>query len=879
MFAIFFAIGIKYAHYTLLNHTNIRMGPVETGDTNLVIDLTEGSIKMRNKDNGSGVRRSRKTVGLISRVSYMTVEGYEGVLFSGVLDAAREYDVNLICFAGGLLDDAFSNEYFTQRNFIYELPCRDNVDGLIIVSGTMVGHEGGQERLQAFCESFRPLPMVSIGLPLADIPSILVDNVTGLDALISHLVEEHGYHRIAFIRGPHGHAEANQRFQAYRSALEKHGLSLQDHLVTPGNFLPDSGMDAIRLLIDERKLKPKIDFDALIAANDNMAFSALEALQARGFSVPYDVAVVGFDDISEARVFTPPLTTVRQPIGSLGSRALETLLAIFAGKATPKTITLPTELVQRQSCGCVGQSVRKADIRIVPGQVSVSNQDTLGSHREHILQEMTQEAAPVLGSDARARCEKLVNAFIDDLQGTSDRFLQSLDACLRVMISRHEEVGRLHDVFSVMRRLIISHLSVPETLMHAENLFHQARVMIGGVASRNLAHQRIVSEERSRHLNTISQDLLTMFDMSGLVDIILQEIPHLGINRCYVALYDSADIESSETDSRSEPALGAIAKIVRPKDHRPMPEPPERSRLILAYDQSGCVSLEDGGHDFPTRQLIPRDLITEERHALMAIGLYFREELFGYVLFGLEAFSGTGLYETLRLQISSALKGARLFQERRTAEARVQKELKEKDALLKEIYHRVKNNLNIVASLLHLQSGKIQSKEQALDAFRESRERILSMALVHQKLYGSESLSRIDMKSYVNTMVRELFHAYDVAKNVALHIQIDDIFLDINAAIPCGLILNELVTNVFKYAFPQGRKGNLHISMKPGQGDSVELIVRDDGVGLPRDFELEKSQSLGLQLVNVLTEQLDGTLHLKRTKGARFIIRFPLNYG
>ncbi len=208
------------------------------------------------------------------------------------------------------------------------------------------------------------------------------------------------------------------------------------------------------------------------------------------------------------------------------------------------------------------------------------------------------------------------------------------------------------------------------------------------------------------------------------------------------------------------------------------------------------------------------------------------------------------------------------------AEKHLRQSLQEKESLLKEIHHRVKNNLQVVVSLLHLQAGRIQD-EQVLKVFRDSQSRIRSMALVHEKLYQSPSLSKVDYAAYIRQLATSLFriHQIDPAA-VALRIEAQDIFLDIDLAIPCGLIINELVVNCLKHAFPPGQVGEVKVKMH-AQDDRLVLVVSDNGVGLPEELDVYATNSLGMELVNVLTKQLDGTMTVERAGGTTFTVAFP----
>ncbi len=212
--------------------------------------------------------------------------------------------------------------------------------------------------------------------------------------------------------------------------------------------------------------------------------------------------------------------------------------------------------------------------------------------------------------------------------------------------------------------------------------------------------------------------------------------------------------------------------------------------------------------------------------------------------------------------------------ERKKSEEKTVKSLKEKEVLLKEIHHRVKNNLQIIISLLNLQSSKIKDS-QALKVFSECTNRILSMALVHEKLYQSKNFSNIKFKEYVETMTTELFGAYDVKENISLDIRIEDIEMNMEKAVPCGLILNELVSNACEHAFPDDKPGYIQISFRSVHNKLYELSVKDNGVGIPQNIDPGKTQSLGLKLVNILADQLGGTASVKRERGTLVSITFP----
>jgi two-component system, sensor histidine kinase PdtaS len=205
-------------------------------------------------------------------------------------------------------------------------------------------------------------------------------------------------------------------------------------------------------------------------------------------------------------------------------------------------------------------------------------------------------------------------------------------------------------------------------------------------------------------------------------------------------------------------------------------------------------------------------------------------------------------------------------------EDKIQSSLNEKEVLLAEIHHRVKNNMQIISSLISLQSD-YAADEHTIKMFKDSKDRIRSMALIHEKLYQSNDLSLIDFSDYIEVLAGRLLELYGVRNRIDLIVEADDMHLNIDTAIPCGLIINELVSNSIQHAFPKDKQGKITINFKMNQDEYV-LMVSDDGIGFPENIDFKNSESLGLQIVNTLTMQLGGYIELKRNNGTKFILSF-----
>jgi two-component sensor histidine kinase len=238
-------------------------------------------------------------------------------------------------------------------------------------------------------------------------------------------------------------------------------------------------------------------------------------------------------------------------------------------------------------------------------------------------------------------------------------------------------------------------------------------------------------------------------------------------------------------------------------------------------------------------------------------------------------------YEQVDIQqVTAFLNGVQAITTAKRAEEGLKNSLREKESMLKEIHHRVKNNLQIIISLLRLQSAQIDHPI-AKAVLVDMQNRVRSMALIHEHIYSSKNLAQIDLASYLKSLCHQLFRSLVARPNaIQLHLDMVPVHLEIDQSIPCGLIVNELISNAFKHAFPDGRTGEVRVELQPLEGGKqLRLRVADNGVGLPVDFDIKRLSSLGLQLVSDLTRQLKGKLEIGSGPGASFDVVFTPSDG
>ena len=304
-----------------------------------------------------------------------------------------------------------------------------------------------------------------------------------------------------------------------------------------------------------------------------------------------------------------------------------------------------------------------------------------------------------------------------------------------------------------------------------------------------------------------------------------------------------------------------------------------------ASEFAGISSQELIGKSFPELQIFPNEEDIKFQRSKFLLALQgetikpFQYQLIDY----------KGNYSWVESQlvpikkdgeINSILVIAKDITERKKAMDGLERMVDEKNILIKEIHHRVKNNMQIISSLLNLQSQHLKADEQfAVSILKESQNRVKSMAMIHENLYQSKDFTHIKFEDYITRLVYELFYSYSGdADKIRLVVDVDDVNLNMETAVPCGLIVSELFTNSVKYAFPEGREGEIRVSLKqePGKDDAREFIltVSDDGVGFPPDLDYRNTETLGLELVNSLTCQIDGNISLDLTQGTKFTVKF-----
>lgn len=742
-------------------------------------------------------------------------------LWHGVADRAQERNVNLMCFSGGI--PRSHQQFEAQKNVLYGIAGQPNVDGLLIWAN-ILSHTLDRTDMEAFCRRYAPLPIISTGMVLPSIPSIRIDMREGTRKLLSHLIEDHGRRKIAFIRGLEVSQDAEERYLAYLETIAQYHLSFDPNLVVSGDFHRYSGTAAVKKLIEDGRM----GFDALVSANDNMAIGAMQALQAHGVRIPDDVIVAGFDDIEETQAITPSLTTVRAPWYLLGSKSVDLVLSKLANVEVPDQILLETEIIHRQSCGCQHIVLDKSQADPIgflhSSTIAIGEQHPILFSSSRIDFSMDLEkslsALPSIRRLGMERCTQLINDFLSDAQSETDKpdqFIHTLDGILS-QIPPATEILEWLDVLYVIRTKIDGFFQSSDEINKAHNLLENGYAVIGEAAHRQELRQRLVAVEQTTRLNRIVQTMATTYDIETLMKLLALELPGLGIQSCFLSLYDEKG------------------------------DLPAWSRLILAMVGKERLSLEKGGIRFPTRQMVPQGMIPENRRIAFDVeDLYFHDEQIGFVMFEIGPRDGD-VYTTLQGHLSSALKSAELVQVALEAEAKAIKSDQLKTHLLANVSHELRTPLNIILGLSQMALSSpnpygIELPAQLnkdLGYIYDSGEHLIR--LINDLLDMSRAeIGELDLcyePVSPRALLKEVFETFlkvptSKQKGVELELEVSD-HLPILYADPVRLrqILINLLSNAFKFT----QRGKIILGAEV-QLPHIHFWVSDTGSGISPEWQ------------------------------------------
>jgi len=566
-------------------------------------------------------KKKTPTIGLITSSLY---DQYQSDIWSGIQNRALLHGVRVLCFAGGPFED--TNAGNESRSQLYSLIHLNNVDALVLLTGTVAVYTGKNGILK-FLNKCSEIPAVSIGFHLPGVPSVVVDNEIGMRHLVNHMIEVHGCKNIAFIAGPENNEEAEERLGAYKKALASHNIPYNPDLIAPGSFELDSGPNAVHHLVD----KLNISFDALIGVDDRSILFAIEPLKQRGFKIPQDIKLGGFDDVKQSQCSFPPLTTVRQPLFELGSIGLQTALDCLNGKKVPRVQTFSTNIVIRNSCGCSPLNVI-SELPIAEKRKrkkKTTNQSLIKSLlydlEESFSLTLFRSGSKSLYSDV----EKLIGFIIETVEKETieDSLLELLKENVITYFDSNLTVSVWKEILTAIFQKLQLFISTKEKHSIFDLLWHKSLLTLYHTELLLQGHNQINFFNQIELIERIGDQLITCFNQNEIKDILTDSLSSLNINECYISLYTKST---------------------------------KKARLTYCLGNSALK--KKIGREFPSQDLIPGKLPSSKKTSFCIQPLVSEHEPIGFALLELKGTNGY-LYETLSEKIASGINGARLAEE------------------------------------------------------------------------------------------------------------------------------------------------------------------------------------------------------------------------
>jgi signal transduction histidine kinase/DNA-binding LacI/PurR family transcriptional regulator len=640
------------------------------------------------------------------------VGSYQYGHWIGLEEKARELDCDFISFSGGELNSTWLNKQ--MRNAAFELATPADIDAVILMAPA-VANTLSPAAIKEFAESFAPMKVVSAGLEIPGIPTVLVDNAAGMEAAVEHVVGYHGKKRPAYLGGPEKNPEAIERRDAFLRVLAKHNLQSDPRLDLVAQFDFGIGRQKIRELVESG-----VPFDAVIAANDEMALGAMEALKECGIKIPEDVIVTGFDDIEDAMFSTPALSSVRQPVVEQGRLCMSLALDMMAGKPVPSMSRQPANLIARGSCGCHSLSIAegRCDSNVEPSQSKFGSPECL----QHIRSELGPTESYLVDTPEFVEFfSSLVKESLGIVLGIS---LVPFEKILAAHSHDEDDNDRWQLFLSRLRRACNSFLPRgSEESTEIDGVFHQLRLVAHERAVQHSAYRSMKIERWTRQLHETGSHLITTFDVKNLIETLARDLPLLQLNSCHILIRDKKNS-------------------------------PDQLRLILSYSQGKRYDIPSEGQVVSTKGAI-RSLaqLGELRGTLAVEPLFFEDTPLGFALLELAPRRGM-LLDALRTQVSAALMGARLAVE-------VSARTKELEAALTTLE---KNQRQLVlsekmASLGKLTAGIAHEMNTPLSAMRSSLEEMRRLTEEYRESIGDTEVGPDDHQEIAKEMAR----AVDIA--------------------------------------------------------------------------------------------------------------------
>jgi signal transduction histidine kinase/DNA-binding LacI/PurR family transcriptional regulator len=773
--------------------------------------------------------KKQLTIGFVISALFDT---YTYRLWTGVVQRARQRNINLTVYNGGIFN--FSWRVSEIRNCVYDIINTRELDGLILASSIVWGYTY-ESLFREYVKRWQPLPMTSIGIRHENCTNILIDNETEFKKLIKHLIRDHNYRNIAFIKEPDENIDTITRLKIYKEALAEEKIEFRKEYIVPGRFIHDSGVAAAKLFLDERKLK----LDAVVAANDAMAIGFIQELQRRKINVPAEIAVIGFDDSEYSSCIYPPLSTVRQNPEQLGETAVDAILEVIINQAELKDITLSSEMIIRQSCGCGISFAAELDTRQftdddLPAAITKSNWREVKKRIGELIAEnaVASEVKPDHKTIYDFLLEKAEHLFLEQVH---DEFLTELQKELFLRIESNSDLRSWSDCVTFFFSVCNTLTRDTSRRAYIQRVWNNSLQIIARTAENSHALLRRIQRRTGYDYYSLTERLYMTLKMSELKDVLGEYLSRYNIQGCYLfqRLHRKGNVN--------------------------------RVRLLSAFDKDKAVRRQETPVEVDIMDMLsPVFFPGTDSKILLVMNLYSGDLNLGFIVFKMGPLDGI-LYETITMNISGAFRLIQVVEKERNysqklalqvyertkeleqanreiklANEQLQKLDKLKNEFIANISHDFRSPLTVVLSMaeLGMMSQHAEFNEhldnyetitKAAVRLRTSIDRLLDLVKMDSGIIDL-TIQKINALDYLRSII-DFYSAsvttHKIQIKTELDVKPDAVFYTDPEKLDS--VLGNVISNAIKFV-PE-KDGIITVGLKENK-DTFLFFVRDNGIGI-----------------------------------------------
>ncbi|MBN2546773.1 MAG: substrate-binding domain-containing protein [Spirochaetes bacterium] len=835
-------------------------------------------------------------------------------ILSGILEVLQPKNFNLLSFP--IFPAYTQNDFSSQQKILTKLVSSKRFDGLICWTSQLDFKNKTLFDVENFIKKNPDFPLVSINKSVKGHTLIDINEMDGIEKIMEHLIFIHKCKKIGFIRGPEHISTMNLRYNAYKECLKKFDLSFNPYLVTKPTIglQREDTYESINFLLKEKGLIPGRDIDAIITPSDFLAIGAIEQLINLKVRIPEDIAVTGFNNRLETMEVFPAITSIDVNFKDLGFKAATALLNMLEGRKTPEHIFTETKLIIRRSCGCKTTNIDKKLFYFLSknsNENSFENENLLSDFlmiKKVVIKNLVNLLNNYYDNFDEKIIDNLLNNLYSDIYKKSNgMFLNDLKNILDSLIKFKQEFSFWQMIIDEIRNTILLTIRDNDVIMRAENIFHSARTLINEKTDNKYAKLRRFMVDSEVTISELSSKINTGFNIENFLKILESYLPKVGFSSYYISIFDH--YKNNFDNARLIYGMNNYKKII--------------DNINATYN---------------TEELLPDFLWNnDDNFFLSVIPLYFNKNILGIIILekAKEKEQGNLLFEELQSQLSSALEGASIFQEKEglldTLE-RVNVELAQKveertlnlkntniqlenainaanyaneskTKFLSNMSHEMRTPLNCIMGFIELikETNSVEKTKEYIDIMMQESTKLITLinnVLDISKIESGKmelNFEQFSLYTVLNEIISS-FRAMIKRKNIKLvyNINVDISEMLIGDSFKLSQVLKNLISNAFKFT----EKGSINISVNVKNKCKDDIIlsftITDTGIGIPENMlpkifdEFEQvndnvikkyfGTGLGLSISKNLVELMGGEIGVKSKKGEGTTFWFNLPF-